>query len=141
MMAILGIDMGSRRVGVAISESGVLATPHSVISNDGDEQQLVARLAALIEDLGVDVIILGIPRSLRRDAARTEEKFERLAAALRQKTCKEVVLWDEALTTVEASERLRAAGRTRRDLQAKIDMEAATIILQSYLDSRAGRLS
>lgn len=140
-MAILGIDMGSRRVGIAISESGLLATPHSVIPNSGDAQDLIEKLTALVHELDVELIILGIPRSLRADAEITEKKFQRIADALRQKTCKEVVLWDEALTTVEASERLRAAGKKRKELQARIDMEAASIILQSYLDARNRRPS
>ena len=140
-MAILGIDMGSRRVGIAISESGLLATPHSVIPNSGDAQDLIEKLTALVHELDVELIILGIPRSLRADAEITEKKFQRIADALRQKTCKEVVLWDEALTTVEASERLRAAGKKRKELQARIDMEAASIILQSYLDARNRRRS
>ena len=140
-MAILGIDMGSRRVGIAISESGLLATPHSVISNSGDAQNLIEKLAALVQQLDVELIILGVPRSLRADAEITEKKFQRIAEALRQKTCKDVVLWDEALTTVEASEHLRAAGKKRKEIQARIDMEAASIILQSYLDARNRRRS
>lgn len=133
--------MGSRRVGIAVSESGVLATPHSVIANSGDRQVLLDTISALARELDVQTIILGIPRSRRTDAAMTEARFESLAAALRQKTCKEVVLWDEALTTVEASSRLRAAGKKGRELDSRIDMEAASIILQSWLDAQPGRLS
>jgi putative transcription antitermination factor YqgF len=62
-----------------------------------------------------------------------ERKFRELADALRQTTCKEVVLWDEALSTIEASDHLRAAGRSRRDAQRDIDMHAAAVILQGYL--------
>ncbi len=75
------------------------------------------------------------------DAGFTEARFESLAEALRQKTCKEVILWNEALTTVEAESRLRAAGRKRREIDFRIDMEAASIILQSWLDARPGRPS
>ena len=58
------------------------------------------------------------------------------AQRLRQKTCKQVVLWDEALTTVDAAERLRSAGRKRREAEQDIDMAAAAVILQSYLDEQ-----
>lgn len=140
-MSFLGIDMGSRRVGIAVSESGVLATPHSVIANSGDQEALLDTISELARELEVHTIILGIPRTRRMDAGFTEARFESLAEALRQKTCKEVILWNEALTTVEAESRLRAAGRKRREIDFRIDMEAASIILQSWLDARPGRPS
>ena len=127
----MAIDYGARRVGIAVSDSGTIATPHSVLRNEGD---LVETLAALAGELGAETIVVGI--------ARNEQKFHRLAERLRQKTCKPVVLWDEALTTVEAAEQLRAGGRRRRDAQREIDMHAAAVILQSYLDHlAAGRAS
>ncbi|HUF18803.1 MAG TPA: Holliday junction resolvase RuvX [Thermoanaerobaculia bacterium] len=140
-MSFLAVDMGSRRVGIAVSVSGVLATPHSVIANRGDLQGVLDAIAELADELEVGTIVLGIPRSKRMDASATEARFESLAEALRQRTCKEVVLWDEALTTVEATSRLRSAGKKGRRLDSRIDMEAASIILQSYLDARHRRLS
>ena len=130
---LMAIDYGSRRIGIAISDSGVLATPHCVLRNDGD---VVERLADLARQLGADTIVLGIPRRPHSD--RHEKTFRDLAERLRQKTCKEVVLWDEALTTAEAADRLREAGRKRRDTK-DIDMHAAAVILQSYLDANARR--
>ncbi len=138
-MALLGIDMGARRVGIAVSESGVLATPHSVIANRGDLEEVIDSIAQIAEHYAVDTIILGVPRTRRMDASHTEARFENLAETLRQRTCKQVILWDEALTTVEASSRLRAAGRKGQKLQSRVDMEAASIILQSYIDARTGR--
>ena len=127
----MAIDYGARRVGIAVSDSGTIATPHSVLRNEGD---IVEKLAALAGELGAETIVVGI--------ARDDQKFHRLAERLRQKTCKPVVLWDEALTTVEAAEQLRAGGRRRRDAQREIDMHAAAVILQSYLDHlAAGRAS
>jgi putative holliday junction resolvase len=133
-MSIMAIDYGARRIGIAVSDSGSIATPHSVLRNEGD---VVEKLAALAGQLEAETIVLGIPR--RAGSNSGEVKFRELAERLRQKTCKVVVLWDEALTTVEAAERLRAGGRRRRDAQREIDMHAAAVILQSYLD--AGRLS
>lgn len=135
-MSIVGIDYGSRRIGVAVSESGVLATPHSVIRNEGDAVEKIARVGG---ELGADLYVVGIARRAKSSAG--EERFRTFAEALRQKTCKAVVLWDEALTTVEASEQLRAAGRSRRDAEREIDMQAAAVILQSYLDAEARRTS
>jgi putative Holliday junction resolvase len=129
-MSTMAIDYGSRRIGIAVSDSGSIATPHSVIRNEGD---IIETLAELAGRLGAETIVVGI--------ARGEQKFRDLAERLRQKTCKAVVLWDEALTTVEAAERLRAGGRRRRDAQREIDMHAAAVILQSYLDAAARRTS
>ena len=131
-VSILAIDYGARRIGIAVSESGVLATPHSVIRNEGDVVGALARLAA---DLDAEIIVLGLPR--RQHADRREQMFRDLAERLRQKTCKEVVLWDESLSTAEASDRVRQTGRNRRDAQREIDMHAAAVILQSYLDELA----
>jgi putative pre-16S rRNA nuclease len=135
-MPIVGIDYGSRRIGVAVSESGVLATPHSVLRNEGDVMEKIARLGG---ELGAELYVVGIARRAKSGAG--EERFRKFAEALRQKTCKAVVLWDEALTTVEASEQLRAAGRSRRDAEREIDMQAAAVILQSYLDAESRRTS
>ena len=68
--------------------------------------------------------------------ARGEQRFRDFAERLRQRTCKEVVLWDEALTTVEAAEQLEKSGKSRREAERDIDMIAAAVILQSYLDQQ-----
>ncbi|MCU1244856.1 MAG: hypothetical protein JWN02_766 [Acidobacteria bacterium] len=135
-VSLMGIDYGGRRIGVAVSDSAVLATPHSVIRNEGD---IIGKLAALGEELEAETFVVGIAR--RTASAAGEQKFRDFAERLRQRTCKEVVLWDEALSTVQAAERLREAGRSRRDAEREIDMHAAAVILQSYLDQRAGRPS
>ena len=128
-MTIMAIDWGARRIGIAVSDSGTIATPHSVVRNEGD---IIGKLADLARELDAETIVVGV--------ARNAPKFHDLAERLRQKTCKRVVLWDEALTTVEAAAQLRAGGRNRRDAQRDIDMHAAAVILQSYLDHQ-GRSS
>jgi putative Holliday junction resolvase len=133
-VSIIGIDLGARRIGIAVSDSGILATPHSVLKNEGD---VIARLEQLARELEAEAFVVGIPR--RNHPGAGEAKYERFAEELRQRTCKQVELWDESLSTVEASEKLRATGRNRREAQSQIDMHAATVILQSYLDDRAGR--
>jgi putative holliday junction resolvase len=134
----MAIDLGSRRIGIAVSDSGVLATPHSVMRNEGD---VVAKLAALARELDADEFVVGIPRRTHASAhaIANDDKYRDFAEELRQRTCKPVVLWDEALSTVEAMERLRATGKNRREAQKDIDMHAAAVILQSYLDDLARR--
>lgn len=129
VVSILALDLGSRRIGVALSDSGTVATPHSVVRNEGD---VVEKLARLIRELDAELIVVGLPR--RTHASKSEQRYRDFAEVLRQKTCKPVVLWDETLSTVEAAEALRARGRTRREAQKEIDMHAAAVILQSYLD-------
>lgn len=134
----MAIDLGAKRIGIAVSDSGVVASPHSVLRNDGDVVEKLARLAG---ELGAEQLVLGIPTRAHPSAAgeAAARKFHELAEALRQRTCKPVVLWDESLSTVEAMERLRDAGRNRRQAQKDIDMHAAAVILQSYLDDDSRR--
>jgi putative transcription antitermination factor YqgF len=115
-----------------VSDSGVYASPHSVMLNEGD---IVEKLAELGDQLEVDTWVVGLAR--RPKSTGGEQKFRDFADQLRQRTCKPVVLWDESLSTVEAWERLRAAGRKRRSSQDEIDMHAAAVILQSYLDEQS----
>lgn len=131
---IIAIDLGAKRIGIAVSDSGVVATPHSVLRNEGD---VVTKLASLGQQLEAEEYVVGIPR--RTHPAANDQKYRDFADALRQRTCKPVVLWDEALSTVEAMERLRATGKNRREAQKDIDMHAAAVILQSYLDDPARR--
>jgi putative holliday junction resolvase len=135
-VSFIGIDYGGRRVGIAVSESGILASPHGVIANQGADQ-VVERIAALGARLGAETFVVGVPR--RPHSTAGEEKFRRFADRLRQRTHKEVVLWDETLSTVEGAARARAAGRSARKTRQEIDMHAAAVILQSWLDARGGR--
>jgi putative holliday junction resolvase len=124
-VSIIALDLGGRRIGIAISDS--------VMRNEGD---VIAKLANLARELDAETFVVGIPR--RTHASANDQKYRDFAEELRQKTCKQVVLWDESLSTVEASERLRASGRNRREAQKEIDMHAAAVILQSYLDETRG---
>ena len=132
----MAIDLGAKRIGIAVSDSGVVASPHSVLRNEGDVVEKLARLAG---ELDAEELVVGIPK--RTHASAAEQKYRDIAEALRQRTCKPVVLWDESLSTVEAMERLRAAGKNRREAQKDIDMHAAAVILQSYLDDASRRPS
>jgi putative Holliday junction resolvase len=137
----MAVDFGTKRVGLAVSTSGVIATPHSVIEYSGDEEAVLAGVAAVADETEAELIVLGVPRTLRHDASRTEKRFGELAEKLRQRTCRPVVLWDEALTTVEAKEKLREGSARRRSREAPVDHHAAAVILQSWLDEQSRRQS
>jgi len=139
-MKILGIDYGSKRIGLAISdELGITARPLEVITRKNIDRDLDV-LEKVIRDNNAGQIVLGLP--LRLDGTRGIqcEKVEKFAAALKERFSLPVVLWDEALSTWEADELMIAAGIKSTKRRKMVDKVAAGIILQSYLNSlHAGR--
>jgi putative holliday junction resolvase len=134
MKAILAIDFGQARIGVAISdELQLLAHPLETIPN---EQRPESRVAKIVRDKNIDHIVAGIPRQMNGQigTAATEvlDFVEKLRAIL---PCP-VVTWDERLTTAAAHRALRDAGKKSRHTRGYVDQVAAQMILQSYLDSR-----
>ena len=134
MPRILGVDLGSRRIGIAISDDkGRVATPYATLQRTSDE----ADARAIVEMAAAErakTIVLGLPLSLdgsRGDAAMVTEGFaEKLKAAGAR-----VKLWDERMTTVEASKKLTGRGMRARQQRAVIDKMAASVLLQAYLDA------
>lgn len=137
-VSTLGIDFGSRRVGIAVSASDSIATAHSVIANPGEIETLAARIIDLAAQLDATTLVLGKPT--RVAPTHLTSKIDQLAVILRAQPGHRVVLWDEDLTSVEAEENLRLQGKRRARIRGDIDKEAARLILQSYLDT-AGRAS
>jgi putative holliday junction resolvase len=133
---VLGVDVGTRRVGLAVSDpAGVVATPLGTVPAGED---LAARLARTAREQGCGTVVVGLPRSLAgRDTASTM-LARRLADELRaQGMC--VDLWDERLSSAEADRVLLQAGRRRAERRVERDRVAATIILQGWLDVNRGR--
>ncbi|MEM8931383.1 MAG: Holliday junction resolvase RuvX [Acidobacteriota bacterium] len=134
-MRVMGIDFGERRIGVALSDDGGrVAVPWGVVERDTD-RRAVYRLASLARDEGVEALVLGEPRhpetGERGEAAERVQRFGRKL----EKAAKLPVRWvEETLTTVEAAERLAAAGLDRRDRPERRDAVAAQILLQQALD-------
>lgn len=137
---MIGVDWGERRIGVAVSMSGELASPHSVLRS-GPVDEVTEKLARLASELEGDLFVLGVPAGRRHDRAEIASRFEQIADRLRQKSCKTVVLWDESYTTAEAASLRRAAGKNWKRYKEEIDKEAAAVMLQSYLDHEKRRRS
>ncbi len=140
-MRLMGIDLGEKRIGVALSDpSGTVASPLEVLQATGDDDTDVARLVALAERHRAEGFVVGLPRTLRgteeQAAARTADFVRRLAAA----SGKPTAVWDERLTTVQAERALLADGVRRHARRQRIDKVAAALILQSYLDAHHGPL-
>lgn len=140
-MRILGLDLGERRIGLAISDpSGVLARPLGVIAARGDQQlhevaREIARLAA--EEDGLSEVVLGLPRRLDGSPHEQTARALAFAEALRARVAQPVVLQDERLSSVEAESRLALGDRDWRSRKKKLDAAAAAVILQDYLDDRS----
>ncbi len=135
---MLALDLGEVRIGIALSDLlGVTAQPVGNIEREGKRRNLAA-LRDLIEEHDVRRIVIGNPLLLSGDAGTAAEQAEAFAAQVRDRFPEiPVELWDERLTTVEA-ERAMIGGGVRRGKRRKvIDALAATLILQSYLDSQA----
>jgi putative Holliday junction resolvase len=134
----LGVDLGSKRIGLALSdETGFLASAHSVLASRGRARDAAA-IAEVARSTGADTIVLGLPLSLSGDEGPQAEKARRFGDAL-AKHALEVHFWDERLTTLEAQRYLRDAGMRRAKRALTLDAAAAAILLQSYLDARRAR--
>lgn len=133
-MRALGIDFGERRIGLAISDSaGRLAVPHSVLERQTD-RRTIYQIRSLAEEEEVRIFVLGEPKGLDGSSGENVDRVRRFGAKLEKASGLRVCFVDEALTTVEATERLRSAGSDRRDRRHLRDAVAAQILLQQALD-------
>ena len=133
-MRTLGLDVGERRVGVAVSDpEGRLAVPLRVVERRGRGD--AAALAELAHREGAERIVVGLPVSLNGEIGPQALEVQAFAEQLRAATNTEVVLYDERLSSVEADRHLQAAGLRGKQARERRDGVAAAIILQAYLDS------
>jgi putative Holliday junction resolvase len=131
----MGVDYGSARIGVALSdELQMLAHPTEtiVIAKVADP---MARIAALVLEKNVELIVVGLPRHMNGRVGTAADEASSFADKLRAKVECEVRTWDERLSTVAAQRALREAGKSVRESRSYIDQVAAQMLLQSYLDS------
>jgi putative Holliday junction resolvase len=137
-MRALAVDLGAVRVGIAVAdELGVLAHPRPYL--DGrNRRALLEALARLADEEDVGVILVGLPRSLRGTEGPPARRARRFAEQLAARTGRRVELVEEWLSTVEAKARLKAQGLDERRLRERIDSAAAAVLLQSWLDRKAG---
>lgn len=136
-MRIMGLDFGSKTVGVAISDSLLITAQGVEIIRRKEENKLrqtLARIEELIVENDVEKIVLGLPINMNgTEGARVELTME-FKEKLERRTGLPVVMWDERLTTVAADEIMMEAGIRRENRKDYVDMIAATLILQGYLD-------
>lgn len=131
----IGVDLGSKRIGVALSASA-LATPYEVVQRCGDKARDHRRLAELVEESGAEVVVVGLPLSLDGGvgpaAQRVLDEVDEMATVLDVP----IETWDERLSTVTAEQSLREMDLKGPARRRVVDMVAAAVILQAWLDSR-----
>lgn len=134
----MGLDYGTKTVGVAISDA-LLLTAQGIETIERKEENKLRRTCARIEELiheyDVDRIVLGLPKHMNNDIGERAEKSIEFGEMLKKRTGLEVIMWDERMTTVSA-ERVLIESDVRRENRKKyVDKIAAVFILQGYLDS------
>lgn len=139
-MRIMGLDYGSKTVGVAISDAMLLTAQGIEIIRRKDENKLrqtLARIEELIGEYEVEEIVLGLPKNMNDTMGPRVEATLEFQEKLERRTGLPVHTWDERLTTVAADRTMMEAGIRREHRKEYVDMIAATLILQGYLDRRS----
>ncbi len=131
-MAILGLDVGEKRIGVALAE-GLLAIPLTVIDRRVEETDMEL-IMALVEEYRAERIVVGLPRLMNGNIGTQAEEILSFSGALAEHVDIPVDTWDERLSTVTAERLLIDTGMKRKKRKGKLDAMAAAIILQAYLD-------
>jgi putative Holliday junction resolvase len=140
LMRVMALDVGHKRIGVALSDPGqVLASSLQVIERKGHRRDLDI-VVQLVREHEVGKIVVGYPRSLNGTAGQQTKVVERYAVILEEKLRDSsldvpVVFWDERLSTVAASRLMAEAGYKGRERRERIDAVAAAVILQDFLDA------
>ncbi|MFC1986807.1 Holliday junction resolvase RuvX [Chloroflexota bacterium] len=130
----LGLDIGDKRIGAALSDVlGILASPLTIIDRRDDEEDIEA-IIGIINQYQVKQIVAGLPRSMNGSIGKQAEKVETFVQKLCNHTEVPVEFRDERLTTVLAKRLMQAANTKKTRRKARDDAVAATLILQSYLD-------
>lgn len=138
-MRIMGLDFGSKTVGVAVSDPLLITAQGLEIIKRKDENKLrqtLARIEELIVAYEVSEIVLGFPKNMNDSIGPRAEISLEFKDKLERRTGLPVVMWDERLTTVAADRTMMEAGVRRENRKEYVDKIAATLILQGYLDYR-----
>ncbi|MCU6696155.1 Holliday junction resolvase RuvX [Laedolimicola ammoniilytica] len=137
-MRILGLDFGSKTVGVAVSDPlGITAQPVEIVRRKSENKlrQTLARIEELAKEYQAESFVLGLPKNMNNTLGERAEKSLAFKEMLEKRTGLPVVMWDERLTTVAANRAMMEGGVRRENRGEFVDSMAAALILQGYLDS------
>ena len=136
-MRYLGLDLGSRTLGVAVSDkTGLIASTVKTIRHNEEYDRLLDEVANLVSELEIEAIVLGFPKNMNNTIGPKGELSLEFKEKLEKILTIPVYLQDERLTTKSATDMLISGNVSRKDRKKVVDSVAATIILQSYLDRR-----
>jgi putative Holliday junction resolvase len=132
----VGIDFGSRRIGVAVSDAGrMVATPFETIKRVGDRTVEHSRIEAIVEETGATVVVVGLPRSLDGSDGHAAKLVRSEIRGLSRRLSVPIEEYDERFTTVTAERSLRVTGTKGKAKRNVIDQVAAAVLLQGWLDA------
>lgn len=136
-MRILGIDLGTRRVGLALSDAlRVIASPLKTVQRSRQDDALISEIESVCVEHEVSEIVIGLPRHMDGREGEGAADARKIAARL-QKPDRKIILWDERMSTLHAARGLREMGVKREKQRAAIDQAAAQVILEGYLQRLA----
>ena len=136
-MRAVGIDLGEKRIGVAISDSdGRVATPYETVARSGSRDQDHRLIRAIVEEVEAEILVVGLPLSLDGDEGKAALNARKEAELLQQVVAIPLAMHDERLTTVEAERMLQEQGLDAVHRRKIVDKVAASIILQAWMDGR-----
>ncbi len=137
MTRALGLDLGERRVGLALSDPGrLIAQPYKTLHHSGDFKALSREVARLVAEEGVTQLVVGWPLRLNGQEGIQTRRVARFIEGLRSHVSAPIACWDERLTTVAAERALIEGDVRRADRKAVVDQVAASLILQGWLDAQ-----
>ena len=134
MSRTLGIDFGTRRIGLALSDpTGTLASPLPFLENTGP-REVAAKLQELVRAHGVETVVIGLPRNMDGTYGPAAQKVREFISQIQPDLGAKLIPQDERLTTAQASKDLAQMGLSHKELRKKVDSSSAAIILQQFLD-------
>ena len=140
-MKYLGLDLGSRTLGVSVSDAtGLIASSYKTIRHEEDYERLLTEVKQLVEELKIDEIVLGFPKNMNNTIGPKGELSLEFKEKLEKIITIPINLQDERLTTKIATDMLIMGNVSRKDRKKVVDSVAATIILQTYLDRKRNNL-
>lgn len=138
-MRIMGLDFGSKTVGVAVSDPlGITAQGVEIVRRKSPNKlrQTLARIEELVREYDVEELVLGFPKNMNGTEGERCEKTKEFKELLEKRTGLPVALWDERLTTVAADRAMMEAGLGRLERKEHVDEIAAVLILQGYMSAK-----
>jgi len=138
-LKVMGLDIGTKRVGVAISDPLAIAANAKGVFEYKKEEELIEKIKEYIKQFEVDAVVLGLPVNMNGTIGEAAKKILQLADTLRKKLTVPVDVFDERLSTVMAENFLKEADLSRKKRKKVIDISSAQIILQDYLDAQRAK--